>query len=114
MVERHQVGGSTHAIDHELAVAERLPEREIKPVDAARPDGELVPLHDVVAVLVQRNRRDAFQRGDAVVVGDARDAVPHRAIRPNDLVGGLMAVGQAPPLPAVGVQVRALPGAAQA
>src|SRR5688572_484716 len=114
MRERDEIGGATHTVDHELAIAERLPQREIEPVDTTGPDDELVPLLDVVAVLVDRNRRDTVEGGNALVVRDAGDAVAHRAVRAGHHRARLAAVGEAAPRPAVSVQVRALPGGAEA
>src|SRR5438552_2650221 len=97
MVDRDEIGLGADAIDDQLLLIERLPEREVEPDDATRADGELMGFHDVVAVLVERHRVDAAECRNRCVVRHAGDGVAALLVGPHDFLVALLSVGHAAP-----------------
>src|SRR5205814_222010 len=76
--------------------------------------GQLMMLPDVIAVLVEGDRRDAVQRRNPFVIGDPCYRIAQLPIMTYDLFVWLLAVGQSAPGAAVSVEVGALPSSLQA
>ncbi len=97
------------AIEDVLLLVQPRPEGKIEPLHALRADRQLVLLADVVAVLVQRQRRHTVACRDPLVVRDTGHRVSTLPVRRHHLVVGVRAVGEAAPCVPVRVQVGALP-----
>jgi hypothetical protein len=100
-----------HAIDDELLVARGLPQGKLEPAHVPCADRELMMLPDVVPVFIDRNAREAVERGDLLVVRNAGHVIAECLVALGDLLVRLDAVGHPAPCAAVGVQICPLPRA---
>src|SRR5205814_10729998 len=109
MGDGNQVGGPPDAVEDVLLLAQPLPQRKIEPLDPVGADRQLMMLAEIVAVLIDRDGRDALVGSDVMVIGDTGHGVSTILVRTNDIVVGLASVGEPAPCAAMRVQIRELP-----